>query len=51
LRWGSNGGDYELTTKDKKSKPQTVKAKYVTVWGKQPNGTWKVLADTPTTTQ
>jgi uncharacterized protein (TIGR02246 family) len=44
-------GNYELTTNDKKEKPQTVKAKYVVVWGKQPNGNWKALADAPTTTQ
>jgi uncharacterized protein (TIGR02246 family) len=44
-------GNYEMTTNDKKGKPQTVKAKYLTVWGKQPDGTWKVLADAPTTTQ
>jgi uncharacterized protein (TIGR02246 family) len=44
-------GDYELTTNDKKGKPQTVKAKYLVVWGKQPNGSWKALADVPTTTQ
>ena len=43
-------GDYELTTNDKKGKPQTVKAKYVLVWGKQPDGSWKALVDAPTTT-
>jgi uncharacterized protein (TIGR02246 family) len=43
-------GDYELTANDKKGKPQTTKAKYVVVWGKQPNGTWKALVDSPTTT-
>jgi ketosteroid isomerase-like protein len=31
-------------------KPQTVKAAYVVVWGKQANGTWKALVDAPTTT-
>jgi uncharacterized protein (TIGR02246 family) len=44
-------GNYELTTNDKKGKAQTVKAKYVVVWGKQPDGGWKALADAPTTTQ
>jgi uncharacterized protein (TIGR02246 family) len=44
-------GEYQLTTNDKKGKPQTVKAKYVVVWGKQPGGTWKALVDTATTTQ
>jgi len=43
-------GNYEMTTNDKKGKPQPVKAKYLTVWGKQPGGAWKVLADAPTTT-
>ncbi|HEV2615851.1 MAG TPA: SgcJ/EcaC family oxidoreductase [Candidatus Acidoferrales bacterium] len=44
-------GDYQLTTNGKNGKPQTVKAKYVVVWGKQADGTWKVLVDAPTTTQ
>jgi len=44
-------GDYELTMKDKKGKPQTSRGKYVVVWGKQADGTWKALADVPTTTQ
>ena len=43
-------GEYEMTTNDKKGKPQTVKAKYVVVWGKQPDGKWKALVDAPTTT-
>ncbi len=43
-------GDYEMTTNDKKGKPQTVKAKYVVVWGKQADGKWKALVDAPTTT-
>ena len=44
-------GAYELTSNDKKGKPQTVKAKYVVVWGKQADGSWKALVDAPTTTQ
>jgi uncharacterized protein (TIGR02246 family) len=44
-------GEYQMTTNDKKGKPQTVKAKYITVWGKQPDGSWKALVDAPTTTQ
>lgn len=44
-------GEYQLTTNDKKGKPQTVRAKYVVVWGKQPDGSWKALVDAPTTTQ
>ena len=43
-------GDYEMTVNDK-GKPQTTKAKYVVVWGKQADGKWKVLVDAPTTTQ
>jgi uncharacterized protein (TIGR02246 family) len=43
-------GDYSITFSDKKGKPQTTKAKYVVVWGKQPDGTWKVLVDSPNTT-
>jgi ketosteroid isomerase-like protein len=42
-------GDHELTTNDKKDKPQTTKAKYVVAWGKQPNGAWKASVDSPTT--
>jgi len=44
-------GEYQLTTNDKKGKPQTVRGKYVVVWGKQPGGAWKALVDAPTTTQ
>ena len=44
-------GEYSLTMNDKKGKPQTTKAKYVVVWGKQPDGKWKVLVDAPTTTR
>jgi uncharacterized protein (TIGR02246 family) len=44
-------GGYSLTMNDKKGKPQTTKAKYVVVWGKQPDGKWKVLVDAPTTTR
>jgi uncharacterized protein (TIGR02246 family) len=43
-------GDYEETAKDKKGKSQTVKAKYIVVWGKQADGAWKALLDSPTTT-
>lgn len=43
-------GDYEITANDKKGKPQTTKAVYVVVWGKQADGTWKALVDAPTTT-
>ena len=44
-------GTFALTTDDKKGKPQTMKANYVVVWGKQADGSWKALVDAPTTTQ
>lgn len=44
-------GTYTYTVNDKAGKPQTSKARYVVVWGKQADGSWKVLIDTPTTTQ
>jgi uncharacterized protein (TIGR02246 family) len=43
-------GDYSLTFGDKKGKPLTTKAKYVVVWGKQADGSWKALVDAPNTT-
>lgn len=43
-------GDYEITFSDKKGKPLTTKAKYVVVWGKQADGSWKALVDAPTST-
>lgn len=43
-------GTYTLTYNDKAGKPQTSKAKYVVVWGKQADGSWKVIVDTSTTT-
>jgi uncharacterized protein (TIGR02246 family) len=44
-------GEYSLTTNDKRGKPQTVKRKYLVVWGKESGGTWKVLVDAPTSAQ
>ncbi len=44
-------GEYQLTMNDKKGEPQTVKAQYVVVWGKQSDGVWKALVDAPTTTK
>lgn len=44
-------GDYQLTLNGKAGKPQTTKQKYVVVWGKQGDGSWKALVDAPTTTQ
>ena len=42
-------GNYELTTNDKKGKPQVAKCKYLVVWQKQPSGDWKALVDSATT--
>jgi uncharacterized protein (TIGR02246 family) len=41
-------GDFQLTVTEKK-KPNTLKAVYVVVWGKQADGSWKALLDAPTT--
>jgi ketosteroid isomerase-like protein len=38
-------GTYELTMNDAKGKPVTDHGKYLTVWKKQPDGQWKVVAD------
>ena len=38
-------GTYESTTPSKKGAPKVEKGKYVTVWKKQDNGMWKVVAD------
>lgn len=43
-------GDYSLSISDPKGKGQTVKGKYVVVWGKQADGSWKALVDAPNTT-
>ena len=42
---GYSMGTYELTTHDPTGKPVTDRGKYVTVWKKQADGTWKVVAD------
>ena len=39
-------GTYELTTKDKDGKAAKEAGKYVEVWQKQVDGTWKVAVDT-----
>lgn len=44
-------GDYSLTLTSKSGKPQTQTGKYIVVWGKQSDGSWKALVDAPTTTQ
>ena len=38
-------GTYEFATTDKKGKTTTDKGKYLTVWKKQADGSWKVVAD------
>lgn len=38
-------GSYELATADAKGKVTTEKGKYVTIWKKQSDGSWKVAAD------
>ena len=38
-------GAYELKTLDKKKQPVTTKGKYLMVWKKQANGSWKAVAD------
>jgi len=38
-------GTYQLTTNDAAGKPVTSVGKYVTVWKKQADGQWKVVAD------
>jgi uncharacterized protein (TIGR02246 family) len=40
-------GDYALTVNGADGKPQTAKANYVVVWGKQADGRWKALVDVP----
>lgn len=43
-------GNYETTVNDKRGRPQTTKAKFLLIWGRQPDGSWKVQVDTSTTT-
>lgn len=42
-------GTWQMTANDKKGKPQTSTGVYLVVWGKQSDGSWKVLVDGPTT--
>jgi uncharacterized protein (TIGR02246 family) len=39
-------GTYQLTLNDPKGKPVIDRGKYLTVWKKQLDGTWKALVDT-----
>ena len=38
-------GTYEITETDDSGKPMTDKGKYLKVWKKQPDGSWKCVAD------
>jgi ketosteroid isomerase-like protein len=38
-------GTYSMTTTDQKGNPATDKGKYLTVWKKQADGSWKVIED------
>ena len=38
-------GNYELTATPKGGKPVTEKGKYITVWKKQADGSWKIYRD------
>jgi len=48
---GYEYGTAEFTTANKKGKPTVEKAKYVTVWKKQPDGSWKAAVDMDNTGQ
>jgi uncharacterized protein (TIGR02246 family) len=43
-------GTYELTQRGKGGKQMVSKGRYVVVWSRQADGTWKVVVDAPTTT-
>jgi ketosteroid isomerase-like protein len=42
---GYTSGTYKFSFKDPSGKPATDNGKYLTVWKKQPDGSWKVLFD------
>ncbi len=42
---GYTFGTYEMTLKDAKGKTVSDRGKYVTIWKKQSDGSWKVVAD------
>jgi ketosteroid isomerase-like protein len=44
-------GNYQYAARTKNGGRMVMKGKYVVVWGRQPDGSWKVLVDAPTTTQ
>jgi ketosteroid isomerase-like protein len=43
-------GDYQFAGRGPGGKHMVEKGKYVVVWGRQPDGSWKVLVNAPTTT-
>jgi uncharacterized protein (TIGR02246 family) len=43
---GYSQGSYTATMSDPKGKPMTDKGKYLTVWKKQADGSWKAVEDT-----
>ena len=42
---GYEYGTYSMVSEEKKGKPKTEIGKYVTVWKKQKDGSWKVAVD------
>jgi len=38
-------GTWQLTGKSRKGEPVSLTGKYMTVWKKQADGSWKVVAD------
>jgi|HubBroStandDraft_5_1064220.scaffolds.fasta_scaffold15446_5 uncharacterized protein (TIGR02246 family) len=44
-------GEYSMTLNDRTGTPQVTKARYVVVWTKAADGSWKILIDAPTTTK
>jgi len=46
---GFTWGHYEGHTKDRNGEPVTITGRYITVWKKLPNGTWKVALDASAT--
>jgi len=43
-------GSYQMSSKDKRGKAHTENGKYLVVWARQADSSWKAVADAPTTT-